>query len=320
MVCAEAGWFLTCTLFDVEYGTAAVLSAAVFSILPDADYPKSWVGYQLGGLSEWLNARFGHRSFLHSLLALTGVVLLLYALSKPTVGSWWVAGIVGYASHLMSDMMTVGGVRLFWPNRIIAVFPGRDEYRVISGAGSERIFLVICLCAALVLYPLSQLGLERMLYGLRSGEELYVPVDEVIDGDTAEVEFGGQPRTVRFIGVDTPETVDPNRPRGCYGAEASEFTKESLEGQTVRLALPSLGDARDAYNRTLVYVYFDVDGNGEDDLFNLLLLRRGYAKTTTFDHQFRREFGNAEVEAAEQGAGLWGACPDEEPVSSRGLF
>jgi inner membrane protein len=39
-------------------------------MLPDADYPRSWLGRQLGSVSEELNRRFGHRSFLHSLLAL----------------------------------------------------------------------------------------------------------------------------------------------------------------------------------------------------------------------------------------------------------
>lgn len=229
------------------------------------------------------------------------------------------AAVVGYGSHLMADMMTVGGVRLFWPSRIICVFPGRDEYRVISGSGSERVFVAIAFVSALLLYPASQVGLERLLYGLRAGEELYVAVDRVVDGDTAEVEFGGQPRTVRLIGVDTPETVDPNRPAGCYGEEASFFTGQ-LEGQTIKLALPSIGDARDAYGRTLVYLYYDVDGDGEDDLFNLELLRRGLAKTTAFDHEFKREFSNAEIGAFERDVGLWGACSGEEPVSGGGLF
>ena len=38
-------------------------------------------------------------------------------------------------------MMTLGGVQLFWPTRLIAVFPGRDEYRVVSGGNSEGVFL-----------------------------------------------------------------------------------------------------------------------------------------------------------------------------------
>jgi hypothetical protein len=34
-------------------------------MLPDADYPKSWLGYQLGSVSKELNRLFGHRSALH---------------------------------------------------------------------------------------------------------------------------------------------------------------------------------------------------------------------------------------------------------------
>ncbi|HEX2098858.1 MAG TPA: metal-dependent hydrolase, partial [Rubrobacteraceae bacterium] len=82
-----------------------------------------------------INRLFGHRSFLHSLLAL---VLVTLVLGLPL---WWITGWpspmiaigVGYGSHLFADMMTLGGVQFFWPSRLIAVFPDRDEYRVVSG-------------------------------------------------------------------------------------------------------------------------------------------------------------------------------------------
>jgi len=63
---------------------------------------------------------------------------------------------VGYGSHLFADMMTLGGVQLFWPSRLIAVFPGRDEYRVVSGGNSERVFVAIALVFALLFYPVSR--------------------------------------------------------------------------------------------------------------------------------------------------------------------
>ena len=110
LIFAECCWFATSAVFDVHYQTPAVL-AAVTSILPDADYPKSWLGRQLGSVSEDLNRFFGHRSFLHSLLAL---VLVTLVLGLPL---WWntgrpspmIAVFVGYGSHLFADMMTVGG-------------------------------------------------------------------------------------------------------------------------------------------------------------------------------------------------------------------
>lgn len=52
LVFAECCWFATSAIFDVPYETPSVLVAAVTSLLPDADYPKSWIGYQLGSVSQ----------------------------------------------------------------------------------------------------------------------------------------------------------------------------------------------------------------------------------------------------------------------------
>jgi micrococcal nuclease len=54
----------------------------------------------------------------------------------------------------------------------------------------------------------------------------------VIDGDTIELSDG---RRVRYIGVDTPETVDPSQPVGCFGREASDRNRLLVEGKTVLL-------------------------------------------------------------------------------------
>ena len=37
-------------------------------------------------------------------------------------------------------------------------------------------------------------------------------VTRVIDGDTIKVEIEGREYTVRYIGINSPETVDPRRP------------------------------------------------------------------------------------------------------------
>jgi membrane-bound metal-dependent hydrolase YbcI (DUF457 family) len=145
LVFAETCWFVAAAVLDVRYELPSVLAAAIAGVLPDADYPKSWTGRMLGSVSEGLHRFFGHRSFLHSYLAL--------ALVTATVGSllWWLSGrpasllavFVGYGSHILADMMIVGGVQFFWPSSVIAVFPGRDEYRVLSGSTSERVFVAL---------------------------------------------------------------------------------------------------------------------------------------------------------------------------------
>jgi micrococcal nuclease len=124
----------------------------------------------------------------------------------------------------------------------------------------------------------------------------------VVDGDTIEL-VGGE--RVRFIGMDTPETVDPKRPAGCYGKEASRFTSSLLPpGTPVRM----VGDVeqRDRYGRLLAYVYRRADG-----LFvNAELLRRGFAQVLTIPPNVAHtdEFVAIAGQAREGSQGLWGAC------------
>lgn len=125
-------------------------------------------------------------------------------------------------------------------------------------------------------------------------------VTRVIDGDTIEIEGGEH---VRYIGIDTPETVDPRKPVQCFGIEASKKNKELVEGKTVRLE-KDITD-RDKYNRLLRYVWVD-------SLFvNLELVKQGFATSYSYppDVKFQKEFSAAEKEAREANRGLWEACP-----------
>jgi endonuclease YncB( thermonuclease family) len=310
---AECCLFATSAVLDVHYGVPEVFIVAAASLIPDADYPKSWLGYQLGSVSKFLNRLFGHRSALHSLLAL---LLITMVLGLPL---WWITGdlsplvaiFVGYGSHLFADMMTVGGVQIFWPSRTIAVFPGRDEYRVVTGSGSERVFIVVVLVLALLFYPVSRMGFDGLIYRLGGADQVYGQVTRVTDGDTISVKVYGQVQPVRLIGVDTPETVAIGQPVGCHGKEASHYTKRELTDRLIRLEIPRIGDSEDAYGRTLAYIYLDADGDGSyEHLFNEDLIILGLARTTTFSHTYRRRFERLREEAEERGMGLWSACPD----------
>ena len=116
---------------------------------------------------------------------------------------------------------------------------------------------------------------------------------------------------MRLIVVDTPETVAPDQPIGCYGNEASAYTKKVLTDKLVRLEIPRIGDSEDAYGRTLAYVYLDTDRDGSyERLFNEDLITLGLARTTTFSHAYRREFERLREDAESRDVGLWGACPD----------
>ena len=112
-------------------------------------------------------------------------------------------------------------------------------------------------------------------------------------------------RPCASIGVDTPETVDPDQPPECFGAEASAHTKALLpEGTEVRLTRDV--EARDRYDRLLVYVE-----RAEDDLFvNLDLVAGGWADDYPFPPNVahERDFALAVAEARAQGLGLWATC------------
>lgn len=125
-------------------------------------------------------------------------------------------------------------------------------------------------------------------------------VTRVVDGDTIEIEGGEK---VRYIGIDTPETVDPRKPVQCFGVEASKKNKELVEGKTVRLE-KDITD-KDKYSRLLRYVWVD-------DLFvNLELVKQGFASSYSYppDIKYQKEFLAAETEAREAERGLWKACP-----------
>jgi micrococcal nuclease len=125
-------------------------------------------------------------------------------------------------------------------------------------------------------------------------------VQRVSDGDTFVATVKGRRERVRVIGVDTPESVAPNRPDEPFGEEASAFAKRYLDGETVRLA----GDAepRDRYGRMLAYVWLR-DGT----FWNALLVAEGYAQQLTIPPNvtYERLFRRLVAEARREDRGLW---------------
>ena len=127
-------------------------------------------------------------------------------------------------------------------------------------------------------------------------------VTRVVDGDTVEAQVGGSEEDVRYIGVDTPESVKPDAPVECYGPQASHFNERLVEGETVRLEYDA--EERDVYGRLLAYVYLG------DTFVNAELVERGYATTLTIppNTRFADLFARLEREASDDGRGLWSSC------------
>jgi len=129
-------------------------------------------------------------------------------------------------------------------------------------------------------------------------------VARFIDGDTIEVDMNGSVETVRFIGVDTPETHKPNTPVQCYGEAAAAYTKSLIGSQKVRLQADPLDTNRDRYGRLLRYVYLPNGTLAEDQI-----IKNGYGFAyTLFPFEKVEQFKADQAEAQASKAGLWAAC------------
>lgn len=126
-----------------------------------------------------------------------------------------------------------------------------------------------------------------------------------IDGDTIVVAINGKDTTIRLIGVDTPETVDPRVPVECFGPEASAEAKKILDGAVVRLQTDPSQSKLDKYSRTLAYV-FELDGTDFDEF----MIAQGFGREYTYDkpYEYQAEFKAAQAMAQANNLGLWAAC------------
>jgi len=130
------------------------------------------------------------------------------------------------------------------------------------------------------------------------------PVVRVVDGDTIRVGLPSGEEPVRYIGIDTPESVKPGAPVECFAKRASRYNERLVAGEEVRLVYDI--ERRDRYGRLLAYVY-----RARDGLFvNAELVRRGYATAVTFPPNVahEREFRRLARRARMSGRGLWSEC------------
>lgn len=132
-----------------------------------------------------------------------------------------------------------------------------------------------------------------------------VKVIRVIDGDTIKIEGD---KVVRYIGIDTPETVHPSKPVQCYGKEASNKNKELVEGKEVKLEKDV--SETDKYGRLLRYIWLG------DMLVNEYLAREGYAYSSTYppDVKYQDRFLEVQKQAREEKKGLWGEVCNPSPT------
>ena len=135
-------------------------------------------------------------------------------------------------------------------------------------------------------------------------------VTRVIDGDTIELADG---RRVRYLGIDTPESVDPKKPVQCLAQASAAKNKELVLGKKVSLIYDQ--EKIDKYSRTLAYVFIG------DDFINLDLVDLGLARAYPYAPNFlhRQDFADAQARAQQKKLGLWsGVCDDYISTATSG--
>lgn len=165
--------------------------------------------------------------------------------------------------------------------------------------------------------PLDQQAQQEDIEGSRNQETELDKVSEnskiiariirVVDGDTVSVEIEGKSETIRIIGINTPETVDPRKPVECFGQEASARAQALLDNQTVTLEADATQGERDKYDRLLRYVFLP---DGSD--FAIQMISEGYAYEYTYStpYKYQQDYKTSQSEAETAKRGLWadGAC------------
>ena len=164
--------------------------------------------------------------------------------------------------------------------------------------------LLLSLTAALVIAGLGYYQQKQPTAPIAQQMPGFYRVVSFSDGDTITVDMDGKHETVRFIGVDTPETHDPRKAVQCYGQAASAFTKQFIGTNNVRLEADPINTNRDRYNRLLRYVYIP-DGR----MVNAEIIKQGYGFAyTSFPFTKVDDFRKYQQEAQAANKGLWSSC------------
>ena len=119
----------------ISTNPTAIIVSGISALLPDIDKFNSKMGRAAPVLSIPISIIFGHRGFLHSLLAAG----LLYLITLKLLPSYALYSLVGYLSHLFLDCLTPSGLPLLWP------IPFRFRIPVIRTGSMLETALFVCI-------------------------------------------------------------------------------------------------------------------------------------------------------------------------------
>lgn len=135
-----------------------------------------------------------------------------------------------------------------------------------------------------------------------SAERIEVKFSKCVDGDTANVILKKKEIKIRFLAVDTPESVHPTKGEEPFGKEASEYTcKKLTNAKKIEIEYDPKSDKTDKYDRHLVWLYVD------NKLFQKDLVSKGYAKIAYLydDYLYVPDLEKAQEKAKNSKLKIW---------------
>ena len=147
------------------------------------------------------------------------------------------------------------------------------------------------------------LTIALLLLGASFSPAQTITCTRVVEGNIIILNNGEK---VRLIGVDTPETKQPNKSVEYFAKEAFAFTEKMVKGKEVKLEYDL--QKKDPYGRLLAYIYLK-DGT----FLNAEILKGGYGRTATkFPCKYSKQFTQYEKEAREHKRGIWAQKPPKK--------
>lgn len=218
-------------------------------------------------------------------------------------GGWrWFRGLAAWSQIAIASLAAVMLVSPFTSDRTQRIVADRGPAVTAEPTSSTReVSVEVATTVATTSTTVAPAAASTPAAGIPAkGDD--TSVLRVIDGDTIQVSDGTR---VRLIGIDTPETVDPSGPVGCFGPEATRYANALLPvGTRIRLVYDV--ERLDRFGRTLAYVYRLIDGV----FVNHAIARNGFGLQATFPPNVAHaeEFRVAVAEARRANLGLWQAC------------
>lgn len=140
------------------------------------------------------------------------------------------------------------------------------------------------------------------IYALSKNNKQEVSLVDCVDGDTAKLKINGKTKTVRFLAIDTEESVSKTKLNTYMGKIASVYTCNKLTNASkIEIEYDENSDKEDKYNRQLVWIYVD------DDLLQDLIVSKGYGKIAYLygKYNYIEDLKESEKNAKDLEIGIW---------------